>query len=192
MGETADVRSAAWIAGSGAVLSTVATRAVGKMSGKRLQISMGAFMLLGVGPLVALKQYVAQSPALAAHRLQPEEHKQLAASTLMAVGALVAVAGSCFGIGGGLVMVPVLAVPFDYQRAVLTSLLAMIPPSLVGVAMSHRAGNVRLPLLPGLLAGSVVGSVAGAAFLQLMDEQLQRTLFALIIGSLGLMQIFKK
>ena len=111
---------------------------------------------------------------------------------LVLVGVLVAVAGAAFGIGGGLIMTPLLSLSCDYERAVMTSLLSMVPPAVTGSIQSYKMGNVRVRLLPGLLTGAVCGSLLGAEILLRLDESTQRQLFAIIIGSLGIIQMIKK
>lgn len=67
-----------------------------------------------------------------------------------------------FGIGGGAIIVPglVALVGMDIRRAAGTSLLAIVPVSLAGVATYGLGGHVDL-LLAALLAG---GSILGAQF----------------------------
>jgi len=77
-----------------------------------------------------------------------------------------------FGIGGGLVLVPVLSWLFSQdpatadvavQMAVATSLATMLFTSMSSLLAHHRRGAILWPLvrqmIPGLLAGALLGSI---------------------------------
>ncbi|HSK15357.1 MAG TPA: TSUP family transporter [Gaiellaceae bacterium] len=85
-----------------------------------------------------------------------------------------------FGVGGGVLFVPTLAlvVGLGQLGAQATSLAAMIPVVAFGAWQQHKEGNVRWR--EGLIVGvtSVVGVTAGAALATSLDEALLRNLFA--------------
>ena len=85
-----------------------------------------------------------------------------------------------FGVGGGILFVPTLAlvVGLDQLDAQATSLAAMIPVVAFGAWQQHQAGNVRWK--DGIAVGlvSIVGVVGGAALATSLDEDLLRNLFA--------------
>ena len=78
-------------------------------------------------------------------------------------------ASGAFGVGGGTVVTPLLALTSDLPQVsvVGTSLAAMFVPSVVALASHARLGNVRpglgLPLAAATLCGAAVGSRLGLA-----------------------------
>jgi uncharacterized membrane protein YfcA len=65
------------------------------------------------------------------------------------VGVLAGVLSGMFGIGGGIVIVPVLMALFGYgfTQAVATSLAALLlPVGIFAVIAYYRAGKMRLPI----------------------------------------------
>jgi uncharacterized protein len=85
-----------------------------------------------------------------------------------------------FGVGGGILFVPTLALVLDLSQlsAQATSLAAMVPVVAVGAWRQHRQANVdwRAALVIGLASG---GGVAGGAVLaDSLPEHVLRYLFA--------------
>ncbi len=88
----------------------------------------------------------------------------------MALGGFAGVSAGLLGIGGGLIIVPVLAGLFAWQGfspvvimplALGTSLATIVFTSLSSLAAHHRRGAVRWPLMVQLSAGIVAGGWAG-------------------------------
>ena len=74
-----------------------------------------------------------------------------------------------FGIGGGLVLVPLLvAVGLDRHRAHATSLAAIVPIAVAGAVAFGLSGEIDLALGILIGAGGVVGSVLGASLMNRM------------------------
>jgi uncharacterized membrane protein YfcA len=106
------------------------------------------------------------------------------AIAVVAFGILVGVVSALFGVGGGIVILPfmVLALSTSQHVAEGTSLLVIIPTSLVGF-LAHRReryGSVRHAALLGL--GGMIGSFTGATIaLSLSTVILQRFFGVLVI-----------
>jgi uncharacterized membrane protein YfcA len=85
-----------------------------------------------------------------------------------------------FGVGGGILFVPTLAlvVGLGQLDAQATSLAAMIPVVAFGAWQQHRTGNVRWPEGIAIGVASIAGVTGGAALATSLDEQLLRYLFA--------------
>ena len=85
-----------------------------------------------------------------------------------------------FGVGGGVLFVPTLAlvVGLGQLGAQATSLAAMIPVVAFGAWQQHRAGNVRWREGIAVGVASIAGVTGGAALATSLDEQLLRYLFA--------------
>jgi uncharacterized membrane protein YfcA len=91
--------------------------------------------------------------------------------TYLITGALAGLLAGLLGIGGGLVIVPALALLFAghgvadahlMHLAVGTSLAAIIPTSIASALAHHRRDSVHWPAVQALLPGIVVGALCGA------------------------------
>jgi uncharacterized protein len=112
-------------------------------------------------------------------------------SGIFAVALLCGVTSGMFGIGGGVLLVPLLVLLFAFSqhRAQGTSLIALIPPTGVLALMAYaRQGFVSwrtgLLLIPGVFLGGVIG---GELAKQLRPHQM-RQVFAGILFALGVWQ----
>jgi len=101
----------------------------------------------------------------------------------LAIGFAAGVASGLLGIGGGALFVPGLAVVLGLSQvnAEATSLLAIIPVSLVGAWRQRRYGNVRLQ--DGVLVGvlSPIGVVAGVVAAHALPNRVLEVMFAVVL-----------
>jgi len=84
---------------------------------------------------------------------------------LLVVGLVAGVFSGLFGIGGGLVIVPVLVavLGFELKEAVGTSLAALLPPvGIFAVLAYYRAGKLRIDTAAFIALGLIFGAIAGA------------------------------
>ena len=119
--------------------------------------------------------------------------KLLMDAGVLLTGVAGGVASGLFGIGGGVIMVPILGLlmGFSQHRAQGTSLIALIPPTGILAVMAYsKAGYVDwktgLLLIPGVFLGGIVG---GAVARKIPAAGMRRV-FALLIFSLGVYQVF--
>lgn len=93
------------------------------------------------------------------------------------------VVAGLLGVGGGILFVPALtlALGLDQVDAEATSLLAIIPVSVLGAYRQHRYGNVRWR--DGLLVGAlaVAGVAAGVAAANALPERTLERAFAVLM-----------
>ena len=75
-----------------------------------------------------------------------------------------------FGVGGGIIMVPLLMVwaKFDQKRASATSLLAIVPTSLVGAATYAANNQVDVVAALFVTLGAIVGAPLGSKLLRVL------------------------
>ncbi|MFD3005581.1 sulfite exporter TauE/SafE family protein [Thermus tengchongensis] len=99
---------------------------------------------------------------------------------LLLAGSFTGFLSGMMGVGGGTIMVPamVLLLGVDQHTAQGTSLLAMVPASLVGAYAHHRLGNVEAPVVPGLVPGVLAGTFLGGEAAHLLSENALRWAFA--------------
>lgn len=106
---------------------------------------------------------------------------------LLGIGFAAGIFGALFGVGGGIVIVPLLLmlVAFDQRRASATSLAAILVSSVAGAVTYafHGKVDVGAAALVGLPA--VAGVVAGAALQQRIPVDRLTYLFALVIAAVG-------
>jgi uncharacterized membrane protein YfcA len=110
---------------------------------------------------------------------------------LLLAAAACGVASGLFGIGGGVLLVPLLVLFFDFpqHRAQGTSLVALIPPTgLLAFLVYARAGfvswGIGLLLIPGVFVGGILGSWLAK---HLQPRRMQQV-FAGLMFALGLWQ----
>ena len=98
---------------------------------------------------------------------------------LLAIGLGGGLLSGLLGVGGGIVMVPLLVLWAAYSQrdAHALSLGAIIPISIAGIATYGVAGQVRYWQAIGLAAGSIVGARIGAGLLARIDERLLKVVF---------------
>ena len=104
---------------------------------------------------------------------------------LVAIGILGGALSGLLGVGGGIVMVPLLVLWAGYgQRdAHATSLGAIIPISIAGIITFGIAGEVVLGPAVALAAGSIFGAQLGAGLLARLDERVLKIIFgAFLLG----------
>lgn len=106
----------------------------------------------------------------------------------LSLGAIAGLLAGLLGIGGGLIIVPVLALLFHQQGfneaiimqlALGTSLATIVVTSLSSIAAHHRRGAVLWPVVRRLTPGIIVGVVAGSWLADNLDTQLLRRIFGL-------------
>jgi uncharacterized protein len=111
---------------------------------------------------------------------------------LAAIGVCGGLLSGLLGVGGGVVMVPLLVLWASYgQRdAHAISLGAIIPISIAGIATYGIAGEVRWWDALALAAGSIVGAQVGVGVLTRIDERLLKVIFGgFLIGVAALLGV---
>ena len=102
---------------------------------------------------------------------------------LGAIGLAGGIFSGLLGVGGGVVMVPLLVLWGGYgQRdAHAVSLGAIIPISAAGVVTFGAAGEIRIWEALALAAGSILGAQAGARLLARADERKLKLAFGVFL-----------
>jgi uncharacterized protein len=106
---------------------------------------------------------------------------------LVAIGAVAGIFSALFGVGGGIVVVPllILALGWDERSATATSLAAILVTALAGVLVYAWHGEVQpaeaaLVGIPGAL-----GALAGTTVQQRLTNRALAVGFALLLTVLG-------
>jgi uncharacterized protein len=105
----------------------------------------------------------------------------------LVLGLAAGVISGVFGVGGGVLFVPTLAlvVGLTQLEAQATSLAAIIPVVAAGAWRHHRYGNVRWQ--PALLIGlaSMAGVAGGVSLAVALSEDTLRRLFAAVLVTIA-------
>lgn len=152
-------------------------------------------------PVVALKwMFILFIIGVAARLLfvAPQRGHDLALSPTVALGyvalgLVMGVASGLFGIGGGIIAVPLLISFFAVSDLVAkgTSLLVTIPTSLVGTVANRRAGlvDIRTALVVGIAAAIAAVPAAGLALF--MSPRLSGVLFSALLIAVAMRMVVK-
>ena len=110
---------------------------------------------------------------------------------IFAIACVCGIASGMFGIGGGVLLVPLLGLLFGFgqHRAQGTSLVALIPPTGVLALMAYAkegfvSGRTGLLLIPGVFLGGIVGGILAKK----INPRKMRRVFAGILVLLGVWQ----
>jgi uncharacterized protein len=110
---------------------------------------------------------------------------------ILTIASVCGVASGMFGIGGGVLLVPLLGLLFAFSqhRAQGTSLIALIPPTGVLALMAYaRQGFVSWKTGLLLIPGVFLGGIAGAFLARKIKPRRMRQVFAGILFALGAWQ----
>ena len=98
------------------------------------------------------------------------------------LGVLAGVLAGLFGVGGGILFVPVLVgLGLSQLHAEATSLLAILPTVAAGAWSQNRYGNVRWRAALVLGVASIGGVFGGGVLAESLPEHTIRKLFAVLL-----------
>ncbi len=111
---------------------------------------------------------------------------------ILILGTVVGVASGLFGVGGGIILVPLLVLLFGFEQHIAqgTSLIALVPPVGLLAFLNYAHANevnwkVGLLIMPGVFLGGLLGS----RFAQKLSPRRMRRVFATFLFVLGVWQI---
>ena len=110
-------------------------------------------------------------------------------------GLLSGVLSGMFGIGGGVILIPVLVYicGLSQHDAQGTTLAAMVPPiGLLAAWRYYQNGNVKMGMALLICAGFLVGGYLGAGLVQKIPELLMKRMFGGLLMLVALKMIFTK
>jgi uncharacterized membrane protein YfcA len=112
---------------------------------------------------------------------------------LVAIGLAGGVLSGLLGVGGGIVMVPLLVLwaRSSQRDAHAVSLGAIIPISVAGVLTYGAAGKVRPGEALALAAGSILGARLGAGALARIDERALKLAFGLFLAGIAIFMLVR-
>ncbi|HEY6114239.1 MAG TPA: sulfite exporter TauE/SafE family protein [Gaiellaceae bacterium] len=108
------------------------------------------------------------------------------------LGVAAGVLAGMFGVGGGILFVPVLvALGLDQLEAQGTSLLAILPTVLAGSWSQRRYGNLRARTALVVGVSSIAGVEVGARLVTGLPETTLRRLFAVLLFAVAAQLVWR-
>ena len=113
---------------------------------------------------------------------------------LLAIGLAGGVLSGLLGVGGGIVMVPLLVIWAGYAQrdAHAMSLGAIVPISVAGVLTYGLAGEVRLPEALALAVGAVAGARVGAGLLTRLGDRPLKLAFGSFLVAVAILMAVRR
>lgn len=177
-GNAVDWRAAFMISIGSVAAAQVAADYAGRISATALRRAFGVFLLFAA-VLLPLKSHLPSLPSLTPAGALP---------VLLATGIVVGSLSGLLGIGGGVLLVPVLAlvIGLPQHTAQGTSLAAMVPAAISGTLVHYRAGRVRYQIVPALLVGVIIGSSLGGHTALGLAAPTLRVIFSIVLVIMAL------
>jgi uncharacterized protein len=123
----------------------------------------------------------------------PPETARLDSRQVLGIGMVGGVMSGLFGVGGGIVMVPLLAVwaGIPHRHAHALSLGAIIPISIVGVLMYGAAGEIRPDYAVALALGAILGARVGTRLLSVASDPVLKLSFGVFLVLIAVTMVVK-
>jgi uncharacterized protein len=174
-----DLRAAAWISAAGALAAA---------GGAALTSVVNGHLLLIVTAILLAWQAVQLARGKAVRKRKADSEREAPAWIHAGIGVAAGLASGLLGIGGGIVIVPLLVgwLGMPLKRALGTSLAAIVALVVPGTVVHAVLGHIDWPIVFVLAAGSVLGARLGA---RLALGARERTLRALVGVFLGVIAI---
>jgi uncharacterized membrane protein YfcA len=110
---------------------------------------------------------------------------------LVLIGLVAGLLSGGFGVGGGIILVPLLVgVGMDRHRAHATSLASIFPIALAGAITFGASGEINIGLGIAVGIGGVLGSMVGASLMNRLSTRTLSIFFGLVILGAGIRMVF--
>lgn len=171
--DSVDVAVAGIVAIGGIIGSYLGARLL-----RRIPMVWLRWLFIALLVAVAIRMFLTVPERGAGIELSP-----LVVLALIATGLFMGVASGLFGIGGGVILVPVLIALFGQGdlAAKGTSLLTMLPTAIMGTVTNVRGRMVDLRAGAVVGLGATVASFAGASLAFLLPPRASTVLFAVLV-----------
>ena len=113
---------------------------------------------------------------------------------LLCIGLIAGIVSSMLGVGGGIILVPILifVMKLDPHQAIGTSLAIIIPTVLVGALTHYKFGNVNVQLAIIIAIGAVIGAVLGAHVTEALPSIYLKKIFGVVLLIIAIKMIIGK
>ncbi|HTL48381.1 MAG TPA: sulfite exporter TauE/SafE family protein [Verrucomicrobiae bacterium] len=112
---------------------------------------------------------------------------------LALIGAFGGICSGLFGVGGGLIFVPLLVflLHFDVHLAIGTSLAVILPTAFSGLTRFAASGHVNWKAALMVAAFAIIGAWIGAGLSLKLSSLLLRRLFAVFLALVAIKMFFR-
>jgi uncharacterized membrane protein YfcA len=176
----ADLNVAFFLAVGGVLGALLGALAARRISDRALKVIV-AILLLGAGLKELYDVLLGTSPHLVGTAASTFEIKDYA--LMVAGGLAIGVISGLTGVGGGILVVPLLALGFGIGQRVAqgTSLIAMLPTAAIGALTHHRNGNVDVRAASWMAAAGVPAAIVGSALALWLPARVLGGLFGIFL-----------
>jgi uncharacterized protein len=170
---------------------------IGEWLNKKLPERVFRYALCAVLILVGLRM-VGLTPATAAFLgAQVDFGNLVDIAYLAGIGLLAGVVSALFGLGGGIIAVPALALAYvffqeHFTATRATSLGMILPTSLVGAILHWKAGNVDLKLVGRMAPFALAFAVAGVLLAYAVPGDVLKVIFGVLLVLAAIRLALKK
>jgi uncharacterized membrane protein YfcA len=174
-----DITAAALLALTAVFTAPLGARSTNVLSEKKLKKYFGAFLIF-FSVLLILKPYLANYIGTVTGYTK--------IIIFLIAGALTGFLSGMMGVGGGIIMIPVMVILAGFTQHVAqgTALLVMVPTGTIGAFTHWKIGNIEKGILWGLIPGIIVGTYLGGNFAHVIPDDILRLIFASILIVVGL------
>jgi uncharacterized membrane protein YfcA len=114
------------------------------------------------------------------------------AAAVAGLGLVAGLLGGLLGVGGGIVIVPLLVFAgVDLKIAIGTSLATIIPTAVMATWTHHRLGHVDWRLAGLMAAGAVCGALVGASLTSVVPATALKRVFAVFLLATAVRMLWK-
>jgi uncharacterized membrane protein YfcA len=164
----------------GAVLGAIAgAHLVARTPPRTLAVLLAILMIVSAAKLAGLFTLFGALPRLAT---EPSAAVLLAGHLL--AGLVAGVLAAMFGIGGGILAVPSLAIlhpVWEFQACRATSLVMIIPTSILAATLHRKLANLDVAIAKALAPSAAAGAVAGVLLANSVPGRPLELLFAAVL-----------
>jgi uncharacterized protein len=175
-----DLAVAFYLAAGGTVGALIGALAARRLSDVALKVIV-AIVLVVVGVKEVYDAIVGTAPQLVGTAIQPHEARDFA--IIAAGGLVVGVVSGLTGVGGGILVVPFLALGFGMGQRLAqgTSLLAILPTAAIGALTYYRSGDLDVRAAAWMGAAGVPTALVGASLALWLPQRALGGLFGLFL-----------
>lgn len=194
------IRTAAWIALGLLISSYIGAEIALNLPTATLQRLYGVFLLYVAWRFAEPRKWIAEiRQDRAAGNAQPKRADEASAPNdgawylLFGVGLVAGIFSGMFGIGGGLIIVPILVafLSFDQKAAVGTSLAALLlPVAFPAVLRYYQDGKIDIGYAALVAAGLVLGAFGGARLALALPTSTVKRLYGIFLLAMAIRFIF--
>lgn len=183
---TADIRTGLIVGAWGAPASVVGALLTRLVGGTVVLIITAGLVMVVAIDMLRPRTSADREPAEPGAEPEPGARRRIG---LPAIGLMAGAYSGFLGLGGGFVLVPLFnrMLGFPIKRAIGTSLVSLALFAVPGSLTHLWLGNIDVPLALALTVGVVPGAFIGARFNSAASERMIRTLFALMLASVGIL-----